>query len=211
MDFFYRIFWELISKLGVATQNFYDFIDTIVLQLNRITRQDYIITDCHSTDKYNCGRAMMFLDNNSNNKFLIYNTDSKGFMDINTQLMYLGCDDKKLKPGNLNIFGKTFKRIQKEILMLEKDFIVKIYENNDGVKLVLNRNKDIIITLNTPSNYPFESPSGTFNDLTISEIDLDWNIRQNLKNIVDNLVYKYNNNKFPKHKQILCYLLLINI
>lgn len=77
---FYNIFWPLLSKLGVGTQNFYQFIEALIYELNRFTVKDYIIYDCHSTDKYNCGRAMSIIKKG----FLIYNTDEKGYMDINT-------------------------------------------------------------------------------------------------------------------------------
>ena len=201
---FYRIFWELISKLGIATYNFYDFIDKIVYEMNRITLQDYVISDCHSTDKYNCGRAMMILEGNGKTKFIIFNSDN-GIMDINTQLLYLGCEK-----NNLN--EKTTiesRRIVKEIQYLSKEFNVKVYQNGKDIKLVLVNiiNPKIVIKINLPEKYPFESPSGTFNDLTISEIDIDWSVEKKLKDIVDKLMYKYNNKLFPKHREILCYLL----
>jgi len=214
---FYRIFWDLISKLGIATQNFYIFIDKIVYQLNRITLPNYVITDCHSTDNYNCGRAMTILEGKS--KFLIFNTDDKGYMDTYTQTLYLGCDklkkDKKspIKLENLEkYYGRISKRIEKEINILKKDFNVEAYENIDGIKLVLINKTlpKILITLNLPLNYPFSGPSGTFKDLTISEIDIDWNERKSLKDIVYKLMYKYEKGLFPKHKEILCYLYILD-
>ena len=42
---FYRIFWDLISKLGIATQNSYIFIPQLVSQMNRIILPDYVTTD----------------------------------------------------------------------------------------------------------------------------------------------------------------------
>tara|TARA_R110002153_G_scaffold228659_1_gene381647 strand:+ start:209 stop:1111 length:903 start_codon:yes stop_codon:yes gene_type:complete len=226
---FYRIFWDLISKLGIATQNFYDFIPQLVFQMNRITIQDYVTTDCHSTDKYNCGRAMMILENHKS-QFLIYNTDSKGFMDVNTQLLYLNCNkvSPRVSPRSSSssasssprevidlekYYGRMSKRIQKEIIMLKKDFEVKVLENISGVKLVLVNKRvipKILITFDLPLDYPSAAPSGTFKDLTISEVDLDWSIQSNLKTVVDSLMYKYKNKLFPEHKELLCYLYILD-
>ena len=218
ISIFYKIIWDMISKLGIATQNFYDFIDHIVSELNRITVSNYVIPDCHSTDNYNCGRAMMVI-NQGPSRFLIFNSD-KGFIDSNTEMMYLGCDVPDLQkldlenPSDIQLITKYYSRmtnrIFKELEILKKEFEIDIYDNNPGIKLVLkDKINKIIITFTLPLEYPLEPPSGTFNDLTISEADLDWEPRYKLKNIVDRLLYKHKNKLFPKHREILCYMLLM--
>ena len=211
IEYFYRIFWELIRKLGVATQNFYSFVEDIVFEINRITTKDYVLYDCHSTDNYNCGRAMIVL-NKYPSQFLIFNTDDKGYIDEYTQYLYMGCPKKDYKDGNLPInydkFENRKKRVENEIKKLKKDFDIQVAQINNGIKLYLRRDK-ILITFTIPYNYPFEAPSGTFNDLSISDIDIDWELSSSLglEKIIDKLMTKYNNNKFPKHRKILCYLL----
>lgn len=211
---FYRIFWDLLSKLGVGTQNFYDFIEALIFQLNRFTTKDYIIYDCHSTDKYNCGRAMSII-NKHPSQFLIYNTDDKGYMDVNTQMMYLSCENlgDAGKRGKVDIkiiekyYGRFAKRILKEINGF-KDFQIKMEETNKGIMLYLSNLKDKnLIRLLIPFDYPSSAPSGTFNDLTISEIDIDWNPNSSLREIVNRLLAKQKKNEFPKHKLLMCYLL----
>lgn len=216
---FYKIIWDLISKLGIATYNFYDFIDRIIAELNRITIPNYFISDCHSTDNYNCARAMMVINQN-NTRFLIYNSD-RGFMDTNTEMMYLGCDKPDLNKLYLdnpedvklitNYYGRISKRIIKEINTLKNEFTVDIYDNKSGIKIVLKDHANkIVITFTLPLEYPLVPPSGTFNDLTISEAETeDWKPQDNLKLIVDKLLYKHNNKMFPRHREILCYLLLL--
>jgi len=207
---FYRIFWDLLKKLGIGTQNFYDFIEKFVNELNRITVKDYIIYDCHSTDNYNCGRAMSII-NKSPSRFLVYNTDDKGYMDENTQKMYLSClSDRNVNLKDVdkkiiqNKYGKFSNRLIKEINSLK--FKIKMEDLTKGIKLYL-KNDQNLITFFIPLDYPFSPPSGTFNDMTISEIDIDWNEKSSLKTIVDKLILKYKTNSFPKHKILLCYLL----
>lgn len=220
---FYRIFWELISRLGVATQNFYMFVDDFVDETNRITRDGYVISDCHSTDNYNCGRAMIVLDPPKNSShILVFNSDSRGMMDENTINLYLNCS-KNIDLKNLQIkdlpkyYPKFHKRIEKEKNMLSKDFTAEIYEKeNNGIKLVLFNKKPIkngskvMIMFDLPLDYPNSSPTGTFKDLTISQIDFDWSLESNLKIVVDKLINKYKNSLFPDHKEILCYLYILN-
>jgi len=217
---FYRIFWDLLSKLGIGTQNFYDFIEALIYQLNRFTNKDYIIYDCHSTDKYNCGRAMSII-NKHPSQFLIYNTDDKGYMDVNTQMNYMTCEnlenrgkrekvDKKVIEKH---YGRFAKRILKEIATF-KEFQVKMEETNKGIMLYLsnsNEVKDIkeknLFRFLIPFDYPSSPPSGTFNDLTISEIDIDWKPNSSLREIIDRILTKQKRNEFPKHKLLMCYLL----
>lgn len=208
---FYRIFWDLLKKLGIGTQNFYDFIEKFVHELNRITVKDYVLYDCHSTDNYNCGRAMSII-NKSPSQFLIYNTDDKGYMDTNTQKMYLSCSSYQPKENLKDVdkkiiqnkYPKFSNRLIKEINSLK--FKIKMEDVKNGIKLYL-KNGEILITFFIPLDYPFSPPSGTFNDMTISEIDIDWNEKSSLKTIVDKLLSKYKTNAFPKHKILLCYLL----
>lgn len=213
VKYFYEIFWDLIQKLGIATQNFYIFIDIIVFELNRITTPNYIIADCHSTDYYNCGRAMTII-NKYLSKLLLFNTDEKGYMDANTQILYLDrCMINAEKPISIEEVKKYFfkygNRIIKEILLLSKDFTVKLFINNQlTIRLTNKENNNIKISFILPLDYPNVSPSGTFNDLTISDVDLNWSNRESLLNVVHRLMYKYNNKKFPKHIKFLCYLLL---
>lgn len=203
---FYRIFWKIISELAIGTQNFYDFIEPIINELNRITVKDYILYDCRSTDKYNCGRAMIEI-NKSPSKFLIFNTDEKGLMDVNTQLVYSNykCPEPKIiKIEEIEkYFPKFGKRIVKEISMLSKKYKVKIIEKNP-IEILLRDEKNII-TFSLPEDYPLSSPSGTFNGRTISEIDIDWDTSKNLLSIINNLIKK----KFPKSFPILCEYLLL--
>jgi hypothetical protein len=206
---FYRIFWHLISKLAIGTQNFYDFIEQIIFQMNRITVKDYVIYDCHSTDKYNCGRAMSII-NKYPSQILVYNTDNKGHMDTNTQEMYLSCKNTHNKHNIEDVdnkiiekhYGRFSKRVVKELSQM-KEFKIKMEEKTDGIKFYFLKNKDLI-TFFLSNDYPLTSPSGTFNDMTISEIDLDWNENSSLRKIVDKLMSK---NNFPKHINLLCYLL----
>lgn len=210
INIFYNIIWDLISKLGIATQNFYEFVPDIISEINRITTSDYFIYDCHSTDYYNCGRAMAVI-NNGLSRFLVFNSD-RGFMDLNTQTMYLGCSPNTLvKVDDINIisnyYGRMTKRINKEIEMLNKYYTLDIYHDGKTITLFIKIGKNLI-KLNIPTDYPLSPPSGTFNDLTISEAETDnWDPRNKLTMVVDKLLYKYNNNLFPKHKEFLCYLL----
>lgn len=213
---FYRIVWNLISKLSIATQNFYDFLNPIINELNLITIPNYIIFDCHSTDHYNCGRAIMIIDQGPS-RFLIFNSD-RGFIDTNTQMMYLGCSVPNLPKLEFpeetikKYYGRMSKRVLKEIEILKRDFKVDVYDNNDnnGIKLVLkDRPNNILVTFILPRDYPSTAPSGTFNDLTISEAETEnWSPRDTLKTIVDRLLFKHANKLFPKHKEFLCYMLL---
>jgi len=205
---FYKIFWSIISKLAIGTENFYDFVSLILNELNRITVPDYIIYDCRSTDNYNCGRAMMEI-NLFPSKFLLFNTDEKALMDVNTQIFYSNykenlkkeCSKSENKNENKinseeideNFIKKNYSqyanRILKEILLLKKNFNVSMEKNNNLVKLVIQNDKNQII-LTLPSNYPSESPFGIFNGRTISDVDLDWSLSKNLKDLTDNLIKK---------------------
>ena len=192
---FYRIFWGLISNLGIATQNFYIFVPEILENLNRITVTDYVIYDCRSTDYYNCGRAMSIIDKYPS-RFLIYNSDH-GYMDLNTQILYnQGCI--KIEKDKKEVLSK---RIMKEVALLQKHYSVKVY----GRSIYLKRDK-YKITLHLPKNYPFESPYGTFNGRTISEIDLDWKPEKTLLLLADKLIIKYEAKLMPILRLICDYL-----
>lgn len=205
VEYFYNIVWDLIQKLGIATQNFYLFVPDIVNELNRITMDNYVLYDCHSTDNYNCGRAMIIIDKYPS-KLLIFNTDETGHMDVNTQLLYtLPCS--KTNHGqeiNINDINNYFpqygNRIKKEINTITILRKVKLYILNDKLKIILPE-ANIVLTLDR--NYPFSSPSGTYKDMTISEIDLDWSETNTLIGIINKLL----NKNVPKHIEFLCYLL----
>jgi hypothetical protein len=195
---FYRIFWNPIKELAIGTQNFYDFINPIVEELNRITTKDYVIYDCRSTDNYNCGRAMIEI-NLYPSKFLIFNSQD-GLMDINTQIFYSNykkninrecpsMEENIDKELIVKIYGKYSNRILKEINLLNKKFKVNTVKDKGLIKLILQDNNNFI-TFILPVNYPFSSPSGTFNGRTISEMDFDWDTSKNLKLITDKLLKK---------------------
>lgn len=204
IKYFYDIFWNLIQRLGIGTQNFYVFIPIIVNELNRITVDNYVVYDCHSTDNYNCGRAMIIIDK-SPSRLLIFNTDETGHMDVNTQLLYTS-DCKSVNGQEISLneislyFPKYYGRIKKEISMIIKKYKVKLRISNGVLKILI---PDVFISLTLDSEYPFSSPSGTFKDMTISEIDLNWSDRNTLLNVINTLL----NKKIPRHIEFLCYLL----
>ena len=207
IESFYNIIWPMLQGLGYSTQNFYDFILSIVDIINRITTVNYIIYDCRSTDIYNCGRAMIPLDLPPS-KFLVFNTDDNTQMDLNVQMSYITSNEnpqcldlKEIDETQLKQYHpRYYKRILKEIKNLTSEYQIKIVE---GVNILLkHKTLPIQISLALPSDYPNSAPSGIFNGLTISDVDTKkytWSPISNMKTIIDRLVTKYNNEYFKKH------------
>ena len=124
IQYFYIIFWNIIQGLGISTQNFYQFIQPIIDNLNNITTDDYVIYDCRSTDNYNCGRAMDII-NIYPSKFLIFNTDDQAYFDMNVQTLYLDHhinQDNNVINDLTGLYPRMHKRISKELSILSDDY-----------------------------------------------------------------------------------------
>lgn len=186
---FYKIFWNLLSRIAIATENFYIFLPFILYNLNRFTIEDYVINDCRSTDNYNCGRAMSIIKEGVS-RFLIYNSIN-GQMDTKTQLLYLqGCNhlNEEEEEEGMNYSN----RIIKEIELLKKEFIVEL----KGKKILLKKG-EYRISFILPKEYPRESPFGFFNGRSISEVDINWFPQRRLIDIANELIIKYESNLMP--------------
>lgn len=173
IKYFYEILWGLLKKIGMATENLHVYVPNFIKNINRITTDNYMIYDCRSTNQYNCGRAMIVVDKN-NSRLLIFNTDDKGDMDINVQIDYVGASCEKLEPLNIDdivkYYGSKHKRILAEIRKLSQKYAISLYDMKDGIRIVATNGDNISFDL--PLNYPNEPPSGTFNGLTISDVDI---------------------------------------
>jgi len=215
IELFYKIIWAMLKGFGYATENLYDYIDDFVNILNIITTDEYVIYNCYSTDKYNCGRAMIEIDNYPS-KFLIFNTGSEDIMDQNIINKYIGVydDDHKKQIGINEISGfdkRIINRITKEIKNISSSYDVLLYQLDGEYPLEINiSSENINISLKIGVNYPYSKPIGTFNERTISDIDIYdsckeklWSEKCNLKNLVDYLVTKYKNNGFPIINRIM--------
>ncbi len=173
IKYFYEILWGLLKKIGMATQNLHVYVPNFMKNINRITINNYMIDDCRSTHQYNCGRAMIVVDKN-NSRLLIFNTDDKGNMDINVQMDYVGASCNNLKQINIDdivkYYGSKHKRILAEIRKLSQKYAISLYKIDRGIRIVATNGDNISFDL--PLNYPNEPPSGTFNGLTISDVDI---------------------------------------
>ena len=202
---FYNIFWNIIRTMGLSTENFYEFVPSIISALNKFTTDDYFISDCRSTDNYNCGRAMIIIGLYPT-RFLIFNTDSNAKMDPNTQMEYLKyiqglCVNQLSNDPNTvsdNDFDSLEKsgltgRLSKELQRLSDKYQISIKKEKHGWKVLLKNNTDSIL-FNIPTDYPQQPPSGIFNGLTISDTDINlgdtWFPSNNLTQIIDRLVDK---------------------
>ncbi len=197
---FYMIMWTWLKALGYSTQNLYKFIDHYVFNLNKMTRPDYVLYDCQSTDPYNCGRAMIEISTSSSNlppthvsknsKFLIFNTGAdEDAMDQRVVNQYLGLEESFEPTGIIpDMFNnhKYKKRIVKEISKLVglgdlsgtdkvgeyQTQTLKTGDPNFPTKIVMVGENNISFSF--PLDYPFSNPIGSYNGLTISDADINW-------------------------------------
>jgi len=203
IEYFYSIFWTILKAIGYATQNLYDWVEEYIDILNGLTIPNYVIYDCRSTHPYNCGRAMISIEKGSS-RFVVFNTGAdEDVMDQNVISDYLGntleipFKSTSLSP-DLFSFYKKASRIYKELSRLESEYKIQVLETKNPaapVKVVMIHRQDPIkIVLHFPTDYPYISPFGSYNGLTISDADIlvgcdlkTYNPRCNIKRIIDYL------------------------
>lgn len=213
IDLFYNIFWSFLMGIGFSTINLYDYIDKYIYNMNRITRDKYVIYDCRSTDLYNCGRAMLVIprpDLFHPSKIVVFNTGAdEDVMDQGVIDYYLGINiNFEETPIDINLIKRKYprygNRIYKELTRMN-DYDIQIIETglSDAPLKVgfRHKNKDITSFLSLPSDYPHKNPFGTYNGMSISDVDVNisctgesdkgWNPKCNLSTLLNYLENKY--------------------
>jgi hypothetical protein len=132
LNIFHNILESIIYINAFNIANIGDFIDMLINYFNKITLPEYIILDCDKLSKetkskvieeismysYNCGRSVMQISK-KNSRFLIFNTNDDGQMDVNIIKKYSKLEEKFFQEtlamkngvitGNIEAFVKILK------------------------------------------------------------------------------------------------------
>lgn len=131
----YNIFERIIYNFALSITDIGDYVERLKTSLNRIFVDNYFIIDCDKIrDKvgsyedptltyytYNCGRAFMQINENGGiSRFLIFNTNNDGALDIDTLNKYnkTGGEEEKF----LDITFTVKYPVDRNIL-LEEEFL----------------------------------------------------------------------------------------